>query len=219
MVFEALIWFWVSVCHYSGRPWWYWLFGFLYHKFSQSWNHLCAVLKKWRYKQSCHQGVWRHYQAQCIVKSGWWHPLFLSISVHCHLPFIFFPNNTQYTPKQKQQNLPTGHSVQPGLKTYCNYICSSFPTNLSMLPRVHIAVQRWPVWEVPLLFLWHLVQDIKNGELLFTYSDIFCFISALWWAWSTIQPDRHFLWTISSSGREHYRDQPSCGVLFGWTEC
>lgn len=150
-------------------------------------------------------------------------PLFLSISVHCHLPFIFFLSNPQHTSKQKQQTLPTAHSVKPGLKTYWHCIYSSFYPNLSTLPRLILLFLKKYLFLFLFNSFFNTVQNI--GELLkwrpsfYSLAYFFYFISALWWAWCTSQPDRHFLWTVSSTGREHYRDQPSRGVLFWWTEC
>lgn len=135
-VFEELLYFCHSICpHCCGRPSWCWL---VFSLRSPGSPHITWV------QSQCDEGVNRVVtkefggpeHVRCMGNSDPWRALFLSISVHCHLPFIFFPSNPQYTPKQKQQTLPTAHSVQPGLKKYWSCIYSSFYPNLSTLPRL-----------------------------------------------------------------------------------
>lgn len=145
-------------------------------------------------------------------------------------PFSFYFSSFSFALYLLPQQPPIHTKTETANPSYCTQCAARFKDILQLYLLIispksfhtpqssYCCVQRWPVQEVSLLSLWHPVQNIKKWGAAFYSLGYFCFISALWWAWYTIQPDRHFLWTVSSNGRKHYRDQPSCGVLFWRTE-
>ena len=142
-------------------------------------------------------------------------------------PFSFYFSSLPFALYLLPQQPPIHSKTETVKPSYCTHRAARFKDILQL----YLLIQIFPCSTELILmckggqcekshcfFFEILHKTLRIGELLFTHWDIFCFISALWWPWWTIQPDRHFLWTVSSTGREHYRDQPSCGILFWRTE-